>query len=226
MQAKPFRCEHPDCDKSFSTKFSLRRHSATHLDERPFKCNYCEKSFVLRQYLKEHIYTHTGEKPFVCRICGKSFRQAGKLSIHRKLHLCMGEGFSNTNNSNGSGAAIYHFGSSNSQDSLRPTQLAPSKFNLQPMFPSSWVPVTQPEVPPLQTTDLIRRPSHYQQSTFSQSPGHFVPPFTQEPLAPSAPACPANTSLTDTLKNILFVQEKITLALCLRLKQIELQRGA
>ena len=26
----------------------LRRHAATHLDERPFKCNFCEKSFVLR----------------------------------------------------------------------------------------------------------------------------------------------------------------------------------
>ena len=221
MQSKPFRCDYLDCQKSFSTKFSLRRHAATHLDERPFKCNFCEKSFVLRQYLKEHIYTHTGEKPFVCRICGKSFRQAGKLSIHRKLHLCMGDGLTNTNNSNGSGLPLYQFGSSNSQESLHQTQLGPSKFSPQPIFPSSWVPVGQQEVSTLQITPGIRRQSAYPPSTFSQSPCQFVPPS----MAPSVPACPANTSLTDTLKNILAVQEKITLALCLRLKQIELQRG-
>lgn len=91
-----------------------------------------------------------------------------------------------------------------------------SKFNPQPIFPSSWLPVSQQEVGPLHPTEPIRRPSIYQHSTFSQSPGQFVP------VAPSIPACPGNTSLTDTLKNILFVQEKITLALCLRLKQIEI----
>ena len=31
---------------------------------------------------------HTGRKPFVCTFpgCGKAFRQAGKLSVHKKLH--------------------------------------------------------------------------------------------------------------------------------------------
>jgi uncharacterized Zn-finger protein len=38
--------------------------------------------------LKEHTYIHTGQKPFRCPYegCTKAFRQAGKLSMHKKLH--------------------------------------------------------------------------------------------------------------------------------------------
>jgi uncharacterized Zn-finger protein len=48
----------------------------------------CFKSFALAQYLKEHTYIHTGQKPFTCEHpgCGRQFRQAGKLSMHRKIH--------------------------------------------------------------------------------------------------------------------------------------------
>jgi uncharacterized Zn-finger protein len=34
------------------------------------------------------MYIHTGQKPFKCPYegCTKAFRQAGKLSLHKKLH--------------------------------------------------------------------------------------------------------------------------------------------
>lgn len=51
-------------------------------------CVICFKKFALGQYLKEHTYIHTGQKPFKCPYegCTKAFRQAGKLSMHKKIH--------------------------------------------------------------------------------------------------------------------------------------------
>ena len=87
--SKTFRCDYANCTKVFTTRFSLRRHYLTHLGIKEHQCQFCGKRFSLAQYLKEHIYIHTGEKPFMCRYpgCGKRFRQAGKLSIHKKLHM-------------------------------------------------------------------------------------------------------------------------------------------
>ena len=42
----------------------------------------------MAQYLKEHTYIHTQQKPFKCDFegCTRAFRQAGKLSMHKKVH--------------------------------------------------------------------------------------------------------------------------------------------
>lgn len=86
---KPYRCQADACcDKAFTTRFSLRRHESTHTPSKQHKCLRCGKTFALGQYLKEHMYIHTGQKPFKCPYegCTKAFRQAGKLSLHKKLH--------------------------------------------------------------------------------------------------------------------------------------------
>lgn len=85
---RPYECHYPDCDKKFTTRFSLRRHIATHQPAKQFVCVICFKKFALAQYLKEHTYIHTGQKPFKCPYegCTKAFRQAGKLSMHKKFH--------------------------------------------------------------------------------------------------------------------------------------------
>jgi hypothetical protein len=72
----------------YRTKYSLKRHYLGHLGIKQYECPHCSKRFSLPQYLEEHIYTHTGDKPFVCQHpgCEKRFRQAGKLSIHKKMH--------------------------------------------------------------------------------------------------------------------------------------------
>lgn len=85
---RPYECKYRDCDKKFTTRFSLRRHISTHAPAKQYICVICYKKFALGQYLKEHTYIHTGQKPFKCPYegCTKAFRQAGKLSLHKKLH--------------------------------------------------------------------------------------------------------------------------------------------
>ena len=83
-----YKCPKNDCDKSYTTKFSLIRHLTSHNPVKKHVCAICFKSFALVQYLKEHMHIHTGQNPYKCNFpgCDKSFRQAGKLSLHKKLH--------------------------------------------------------------------------------------------------------------------------------------------
>ena len=85
---RPFVCTKATCAKSYTTRFSLRRHMTSHLQVKQHICVICFKSFTLSQYLKEHTYIHTGQKPFQCDFpgCSRAFRQAGKLSLHKKIH--------------------------------------------------------------------------------------------------------------------------------------------
>jgi uncharacterized Zn-finger protein len=75
MTKRPYVCSKPGCKKEYTTRFSLRRHHASHLSKRHI-CALCFKSFALAQYLKEHTYIHTGQKPFACEYagCGRQFR--------------------------------------------------------------------------------------------------------------------------------------------------------
>ena len=86
---KVYKCDMKECQKLFSSKFSLKRHYLIHLKVKPHKCSHanCTKAFSLPQYLEEHEYTHTRQKPFICNIgqCKETFRQRGKLSIHKKI---------------------------------------------------------------------------------------------------------------------------------------------
>ena len=59
-----FKCDMSDCEKLFSSKFSLKRHIMKHTNQKKHICPHCQKGFVLPQYLEEHEYTHTGAKPF------------------------------------------------------------------------------------------------------------------------------------------------------------------
>ena len=85
---RPYECKVAGCNKSYTTRFSLRRHIASHSAIKQHICPLCFKTFTLAQYLKEHMYIHTQQKPFKCDFegCNRAFRQAGKLSMHKKVH--------------------------------------------------------------------------------------------------------------------------------------------
>jgi len=88
ITSKVFVCNHPNCNKAFTTKFSLRRHQLIHTGEKPFGCQYCGKKFSLAQSMKEHLFGHTKERPYICGIsnCKSSFRHLSELSMHRRVH--------------------------------------------------------------------------------------------------------------------------------------------
>lgn len=48
------------CDKVSATSTNLKVHMNSHLDNRPFVCNYCGKSFKQKVHMMEHINGHTG----------------------------------------------------------------------------------------------------------------------------------------------------------------------
>lgn len=88
-ERKPiFICEFNNCEKIFTTKYSLLRHTLTHSKKKAFKCKECDKKFSIKQNLVEHEFVHTGELPYVWNFngCTERFRQRGKLSLHRQSH--------------------------------------------------------------------------------------------------------------------------------------------
>ncbi|KAJ2757361.1 hypothetical protein GGI19_000080 [Coemansia pectinata] len=76
------KCEHPDCDKSFSRPYNLVSHLRTHSDERPYPCGQCEQRFSRNHDLKRHVKIHSGERPFICPICLRTFARADVLARH------------------------------------------------------------------------------------------------------------------------------------------------
>ena len=80
-------CMMNDCEKSYTTKFNLKRHvEIRHLKQKAHQCEFCSRKFVSPQNLKEHTFTHTGEKPYKCESCGEYFRQVSQLSLHKRNH--------------------------------------------------------------------------------------------------------------------------------------------
>ena len=88
---RPYKCDHPGCERSFSFPAHLRSHiQQIHISYRPCQCEFpgCGKRFYTPQHLNVHRRVHTGERPFICPYadCVKAFTTAGNLKNHIRTH--------------------------------------------------------------------------------------------------------------------------------------------
>lgn len=83
-----YKCDFPDCNKSFSQKTHLMIHGRSHTGDRPYVCDFegCGKRFSQHGNLRTHRRSHTGEKPYTCEDCGKKFAQCGNYRAHKLIH--------------------------------------------------------------------------------------------------------------------------------------------
>lgn len=88
LRRRPFKCDVPDCQMTFSSSSHLNKHKLRHSSKRDFLCTVCGKDFKLRYSLQNHLLTHTDERRYECKQpdCGKSFVTSGALRVHEKAH--------------------------------------------------------------------------------------------------------------------------------------------
>lgn len=82
------------CDKVFKLKSNIRKHIRSfHNNERLYNCDVCEKSFFEIGTLKSHQVTHLDERPFICDFenCGKTFKSNENLKCHKYWHIPIDE---------------------------------------------------------------------------------------------------------------------------------------
>jgi len=101
LKVPQFCCDVSGCNKFFSKLSRLKYHQNTHLEEKPYKCEYegCSSSYYRPNHLKRHVEsTHTGKtcsssksKEFVCpeEGCGAAFESESSLYFHSKRKHCV-----------------------------------------------------------------------------------------------------------------------------------------
>ena len=79
------------CDKTFTSKKILKRHSKIHSGEKSHPCpnQNCKKSFTRKDHLMNHMVKHTKEKPFSCDSCNEKFAYKKSRDKHLKNKICM-----------------------------------------------------------------------------------------------------------------------------------------
>ena len=82
---KLYKCKY--CPKEVTSRQSLRKHEARHLNENLYKCKFCKLSFQTESTLVSHVRTSHGKSaPYICEVCGLSFNAAQQLRRHITLH--------------------------------------------------------------------------------------------------------------------------------------------
>ena len=69
--------------------------------ERPYACEVpgCNKSFTEYSSLYKHNVVHTQQKPYICNICHKTYRQTSTLAMHKRtVHGTSEEGLNENGN--------------------------------------------------------------------------------------------------------------------------------
>ena len=69
------------CDRSFTRKDNLKRHSHSHVQD-TFCRSVCSRRFESEELLETHKQAH---QRILCNICGSSFLKKSHLSEHQKM---------------------------------------------------------------------------------------------------------------------------------------------
>lgn len=84
-----YRCK--VCEKKFSYKRTLQKHSQIHLKIKnlnTFKCDICGKSYLRENIFNKHKIKCTGTiKTYPCDTCNKQFKSKYKLKEHMYTHM-------------------------------------------------------------------------------------------------------------------------------------------
>ncbi|XP_047540479.1 zinc finger protein PLAG1-like [Vanessa atalanta] len=92
---KLFKCERPDCRKSYTSLLSYRKHSALHsAEEGNLQCKICDEVFNTKPDIVNHLKVHTGsrtpksetDKKFTCDHCDRRFFTAKDVRRHLVVH--------------------------------------------------------------------------------------------------------------------------------------------
>lgn len=76
-----------ECQTSFQTKSSLRKHLEETGHTTKYTCSVCNKDFPIEAHLKVHMTVHMEEKPFACNQCEFKTKRRADLNIHLKRHM-------------------------------------------------------------------------------------------------------------------------------------------
>ena len=80
-----YKCNYPQCEKSFMKIINLRKHSKSHFkNKRRYYCPYegCDKSFTASYSLTLHYRIHSGITPYKCEKCDKRFFDRANYQYH------------------------------------------------------------------------------------------------------------------------------------------------
>ena len=79
-----FMCPQRDCEKRFSSSYSLHNHMLIHTGKKSISCTYrgCDRTFSTMKHLRVHMLRHTDERPLKCTLCTYSCRQRNSMNWH------------------------------------------------------------------------------------------------------------------------------------------------
>ena len=85
QRERAFKCQHPNCNKSYLKSSHLKAHIRVHTGERPYTCSVpgCGKTFARSDELSRHRRAHSGAKPYECGLCGHRFMRSDHLDKHQ-----------------------------------------------------------------------------------------------------------------------------------------------
>ncbi|CAI2360984.1 unnamed protein product [Moneuplotes crassus] len=87
---KMIQCQYDGCSKEFTKTWSFLYHARMHEGVKPFECNICQRKFSQKSNLTKHSKQHlmanmSQRKRFRCSLCPKAYTERYNLRKHLKV---------------------------------------------------------------------------------------------------------------------------------------------